>query len=183
MRFLPALLILATAFPAAARDWRMVDGESSLAFTFRQMGSPVTGAFERFAADISFDPKALAAARVETVIEIESVATGNAERDAGIEGPDWFDAKAYPTARFVSTGFTAAGGDAYEVEGKLTIRDVTLPIVLPMTITVDGDRAVAKGELELDRTAFGVGRGEWAAENLVGHQVLLRVEVVATSSN
>ncbi|MEZ5864907.1 MAG: YceI family protein [Geminicoccaceae bacterium] len=181
MRLPVALLICLTAVPAAARDWRMIEGESSLAFTFRQMGSPVTGRFDAFTADISFDPQALDAASVEAVIEISSVATGNAERDAGIEGPDWFDAAAYPTARFVSTGFTATGGDAYEVAGELTIRDVTAPVVLPMTITIDGDRAVAKGSVELDRTVFGVGRGDWASATAVGHEVMLELEVVAAA--
>ncbi|HRY23075.1 MAG: YceI family protein [Geminicoccaceae bacterium] len=183
MRLPVALLVLLTALPAAARDWRMIDDESSLAFTFKQMGSPVTGRFETFTAAISFDPAAPDAASVEAVIEIASVDTGNAERDAGIGGPDWFDAATYPTARFVSTGFTATGGDSYDVAGELTIRDVTDAVVLPMTIAVDGDRAVATGTLELDRTTFGVGQGDWASATAVGHEVLLEIEVVATAED
>lgn len=181
MRLPVALLICLTALPAAARDWRMIEEESSLAFTFRQMGSAVTGSFETFTATIRFDPAALDAASVEAVIEIPSVDTGNAERDAGIEGADWFDSATYPTARFVSTGFTATGGDGYDVAGELTIRDVTEPVVLPMTITIDGDRAVATGTLELDRTTFGVGRGDWASATAVGHEVRLELEVVAAA--
>lgn len=180
---LPALLILATAIPATARDWRMVDDESSLTFTFRQMGSPVTGRFEEFTAAITFDPAAPGSASVTAAIAIGSVATGNAERDSGITGADWFDAASFPTARFVSTGFTASGGDAYAVSGELTIRDVTAAVVLPMTITIDGDRAVASGELELDRTTFGVGRGDWAADTAVGHAVVLHLELVATADD
>jgi polyisoprenoid-binding protein YceI len=162
-----------------ARDWRMLPEESTLAFTFRQMGSAITGQFADFTTDITFDPADLANASVTTEIVIDSVDTGNSERDAGIVGADWFDSATYPTATFASTSFRHAGGDSYTVTGELTIRDVTETIELPMTIQVDGDAATATGTLELDRRTFEIGRGDWASDAAVGYDVILNIEVKA----
>jgi polyisoprenoid-binding protein YceI len=166
-----------------ARDWQMLPEESSLAFTFRQMGSPVTGQFENFTTDITFDPADLANASVVTEIVIDSVDTGNAERDAGIVGADWFDSATYPTAAFTSTGFSHDGGENYVVTGELTIRDITEMIELPMTISIDGDAATASGTLELDRRTFEIGRGDWASDAAVGYDVVLEIAVVAEAAD
>jgi polyisoprenoid-binding protein YceI len=157
----------------------MLPEDSSLAFTFRQMSSPLTGRFDEFTTDITFDPGDLANASVTTEIAIDSVDTGNAERDAGITGADWFDTASYPTATFRSTGFSHAGGDSYTVTGELTIRDVTETIELPMTIRIDGDAATANGTIELDRRTFEIGRGDWASDAAVGYDVVLEIAVAA----
>jgi polyisoprenoid-binding protein YceI len=166
-----------------AREWRMLPDESALAFTFRQMGSAITGRFTEFATDITFDPADLANASVSTEIVIDSVDTGNAERDAGIVGADWFDTATYPTATFRSTGFSHTGGDSYTVTGELTIRDITETIELPMTIRVDGSAATATGAIELDRRTFEIGRGDWASDAAVGYDVVLDIEVTAEAAD
>ena len=169
--------------PGAARDWKMLEDQSRLEFVFRQMGSPVRGKWREFTADIRFDPADLASARVETVIQVDSVDTGNSERDAGIIGADWFDAAAHPTATFTSTGFAHQGGDDYLVTGELTIRGITETIELPMTIAVDGDRATASGTIDLDRRSFEIGRGDWASDAAVGYDVVLQIDVSAEAAN
>lgn len=178
-----ALLTFGAVPPATARDWTMVQDASRLEFVFRQMGSPLRGQWRAFSADITFDPAELENARVDTVIQIDSVDTGNAERDAGIKGADWFDAASYPTATFTSTGFAHEGGDAYLVTGELTIRDVTEAIELPMTITVEGDSATATAAIDLDRRTFGIGRGDWASDAAVGHDVVLEITLVAEAAD
>ncbi len=182
----PALLaVMFAASPGtvAARDWQMVGGESSLDFTFRQMGSAVTGSFEDFTTEITFDPDDLANASVTTEIAIASVDTGNGERDAGITGADWFDTATYPTATFTSTSFVHEGGDTYLVIGDLTIRGITETVELPMTIQVDGDTAQASGTIELDRRTFEVGQGDWASDAAVGYDVILEISVAAQAAD
>lgn len=169
--------------PSFAKAWRLVADESRLAFTFRQMGSPIEGRFTDFSTDITFAPDDLANASVAVEIVIDSVDTGNAERDAGIVGADWFDAATYPTATFTSTGFASTGGDEYTVTGDLTIRDVTETIELPMTIRVDGAAATASGTIELDRRTFEIGQGDWASDTAVGYDVILTIEVTAEAAD
>ena len=181
---LPLALFAATApLSAEARDWRMLEDESRLGFTFRQMGSAVRGSFEDFSTEITFDPDDLESASVRTEIAIDSVNTGNSERDAGIVGKDWFDTATYPTARFVSTDFAHQGGDAYLVTGDLTVRDITEAVELPMTISINGSTATASGTIDLDRRTFEVGRGDWASDAAVGHGVVLEIEVTAEAAD
>lgn len=178
----PALLAMAiVSLPSFgnARDWQTIADESNLDFTFRQMGSAITGNFADFTADITFDPDDLANASVTTEITIDSVSTGNAERDSGITGADWFDAETYPTATFTSTSFAHQDGDGYNVTGDLTIRGITETVELPMTIQVDGDTASANGTIELDRRTFEVGQGDWASDAAVGYDVIIEISVAA----
>ena len=181
---LPLALFAATApFPTEARDWRMLEDESRIGFTFRQMGSAVRGSFDEFSTEINFDPNALESASVRTEIAIASVNTGNSERDAGIVGADWFDTANHPTASFVSTGFTHQDGDAYLVTGDLTVRGITEPVELLMTISINGSTATATGAIDLDRRTFEVGRGDWASDAAVGHGVILEIEVQAEAAD
>ena len=174
-----ALFVAAGPAAAEARDWRMIEDESTLAFVFRQMGSPVRGTFEDFTADISFDPAAPEAASVRTEIRIDSVDTRNSERDAGIVGADWFDTATYPVAVFESTSFSHQGGDDYAVTGLLTVRDVTEEVTVPFTISVNGDRATASGAIDMDRRTFEIGRGDWAGDAAVGYDVILEIDIQA----
>ena len=114
----------------SAREWRMVDDKSSIIFEVTQMGTPIEGRFSRFEAAIDFDASDLSTASVTTTIELDSVDTGNAERDTEIRGANWFDVANHPQATFVSTMF-ARDGDGYAVTGDLSIRGISKTVVTP----------------------------------------------------
>jgi len=52
-------------------------------------------------------------------ISIDSLHTGNEQRDAHVKAADFLDAEKYPTASFVSTGVRSAG-DNYVLDGQFT---------------------------------------------------------------
>jgi cytochrome b561 len=94
--------------------------------------------------------------------------------------PDWFDVKKWPEARFVTTGFEKGlDRDAYVARGTLMIRDKTVPITLPFTLTIEGNRAEMRGETSLNRLDAGVGQGQWSDTKSVGAEVKIRIHVVA----
>src|SRR5919106_293496 len=128
-----AVLCLAFTLPgvASAQDqgWALEDG-SAIRFTAFQRGAPVEGRFERFTADIVFDPDDLQGSRIDVEIDTASVATGHKDRDATVRGPDLFDVERWPSARFASHQLTHLGGDAYEAQGQLTVQDVQKDVVL-----------------------------------------------------
>ena len=176
-----ALDVMLAVTPAlAAPQWRVDPEASRLAFSATQMGGAFEGTFRRFDADIRFDPDDLAASRVVVTVHMGSVDTRMADRDAQIRGPGFFDVARYPTARFATTGFAAAGDGRYVARAELTIRDVTRPVELPFTLAIDGATATVTGSLSLMRLDHGVGQGEWQDTKTVGNEVVVTVALRAT---
>ena len=118
-------LLLAAGSALAAEFTVLQTDRSTIAFTVRQMGVPVDGRFRRFSGDLSFDPARPATARTAIEIELASIDAGSQEADDEVVGKQWFDAKNYPKARFVSTSVRTLGGNHYEVAGQLTLKGRT----------------------------------------------------------
>ncbi len=188
MRFLVSLLFVLISLPAFAESavpqkWDIVEEKSTLAFTWKQSGAPATGTFKKFSAEIFFDPDNLADSRVTAEIDIASIDTGYDDRDQDLKSATWFDAGQFPAARFVSTAFrkTDAG---YEVDGNLTIREVSVPLSLPFTLTFAEDAsgkttALMKGSVMLERLKFGLGQGEWAETGVIANEVDVEINLLA----
>src|SRR5690349_9023359 len=158
-----SVLLATVGLASAAIHWRMEPTASQLTFVGKQAGAEFTGKFERFTADIQFDPKDLATSKFIVDIEMGSVNSKDKERDDTLKGNDLFNVKRWPKGRYVAETFTAKGGDEFSAIGKLTIRDVTREVPIDFTFTLDpaGKNAWLKGSAKLKRLDFGVGQGEW----------------------
>lgn len=174
------LMSVATAPAALAADWTVNYDESTLGFRGTQAGAPFTGSFGEWEASVSFDPADPSAAAISVTIVTETASSGSSQRDGSIADTEWFNSREFPTASFVSETVRNVGGDAYEADGTLTIRDNALPVTLPFTLTVNGDTATAAGELTIDRRDYDVGTGDWASGSIVGTDVTILVELTAT---
>jgi len=172
------------AAPIAASPgaWVVDKDASKLSFTATQTGSAFEGEFETFSADIVFDPADLANASISIAVDTASAETGDRQRDTALPGSDWFKAKEFPSATFVSNEVVETGEGAYEARGKLTIRDVTRDLVLPFTLAIDGGKAHAEGGVTLARTDYGVGQGEFSTDEWVGLEVGVSFVIEATKS-
>lgn len=102
--------------------------------------------------------------------------------DEHLKDADFFDAAKYPTATFKSTQVEAAGAGKLKVTGDLTIKDITKPVVLDVTLNKAGEHAMAKRAAigfdatgTLNRSDFGVGKYAPA----VSDQVKLRITTEA----
>jgi polyisoprenoid-binding protein YceI len=89
----------------------------------------VYGQFETFSGTIIIGPDGApaVAARINTA----SVNTGNERRDGHLQGPEFFDTEQYPEAAFSSTSVVPLG-EAYRLNGDLTIKGVTKPVFLEL---------------------------------------------------
>jgi polyisoprenoid-binding protein YceI len=192
MRSWPMLALLLLAAPANAGPqdaWTIDPRASSLTFTASQVGAFVNGRFPTWTGEIVLDPAAPAAARIDIKIETPPVTTNNHDVDSLLKGPNFLDVQKFPAARFVSASIAAKGGERYEAQGKLTIRDVTRDAVLPFTLAIADDpaqpgrlRATARGRLNLKRLDFGVGQNEWAGIGQVANEVTVDFNVIAGRS-
>jgi polyisoprenoid-binding protein YceI len=175
----PMVLALAAAAPASAAQWRVDPTRSRISVLFEQGGKPIEAQFESFQAEVTFDPKELAAARVAITVDLASFRSGDAQRDQMATAGEFLAAGAAGQARYVARGFKAVGGDTYEVAAELTLKGATKSLTHPATITIKGREARAQGEVKLDRLAFGVGSGQFPRGDQVGLIVLVRFDLVA----
>lgn len=175
MRQLKLIVAITVCFAAlaawAAAQWRMTPADSTLTFIGKQAGAEFEAVFQKFTADIRFDPRDLATSRFDVTIDLASVNSLDAERDDIIRGPDLFAVKQFPTARYVADKFTHAGGLKYTTTGKLTLRNVTRAVPIDFTFETNQDGAWLKGTARIRRLDFGVGQGEWQDTEWVGDEV------------
>nr|WP_042670111.1 YceI family protein [Methylobacterium sp. B34] len=169
------------AFPAAATEWAVDPARSAIRFSGVQVGVPFTGRFERFKADIDFDPAKPEAGHALVLVDLASARTGDVQRDEALPQKDWFDVRAASEARFEATRFVDKGQGDYAAVGTLTIRGTSRPVTLPFHLTLEGGTAHAAGRVGLVRTEFGVGQGAWASGQWVALDVGVEVDLVAAA--
>lgn len=171
LRYLLILVLVCGSVALAATKWTVQPKESKLTFVGIQEGAEFTGVFERFTADIQFDPQDLASSRFDVKIETASASTRSDDRDETLKSDDFFAVKQYPTAHYVADHFTAKGGNKFSATGKLTIRNVTRDVPLEFTFESKNGSAWLKGGAQLKRLDFGVGQGDWKDTEQVGNEV------------
>jgi polyisoprenoid-binding protein YceI len=126
-----------SALPLAPGRWSVDHLHSSLGFTIRHLGiSKVRGRFAGFDGEVVVG-ESLATTTVTATVDLATVDTGNADRDAHLLQPDMFDVERCPTMTFRSTGIRAAingDGDGWHLDGELTIGQVTRPLTLAIEL-------------------------------------------------
>jgi polyisoprenoid-binding protein YceI len=176
---LAALFVAGSALAAGAAPvkYTLEPSASLLRFTFEQAGANNTGRFGKYTADVTFAADNLAASKIDVSIDIASLDTGDQERDDTLKSADLFDPAKFPKARFVSSKISVVGGGRYEAQGKLTIRNVTKDIKLPITFQTKEEKgrqmAYLTGRYSLKRLDYGVGQGDWKSTEWVKDEVLV----------
>ncbi|MDN7497526.1 YceI family protein [Burkholderia gladioli] len=175
---LAAVAAAALAFSGAAPA--QVDlAKSKVSAVSKQMNVPTEGSFKKFSADLKFDPAKAAEGHAQVNIDIASFDLGDKMYNDQVAGKEWFDAKTYPQASFVSTSIAPAGGNKYNVAGKLTIKGKTVPVTVPVTVTESGGQRVFDGVLPIKRSTFEIGTGEWKDTSIVADEVQIKFHLVA----
>ncbi len=126
-------------------------------------------------------------ARSTSSIDVASLDTGDKERDDTLKSADLFDPTKFPKARFVSSKISATGAGRYEAQGKLTIRNVTKDIKLPITFQTKEEKGKQVGYLTgrytLKRLEYGVGQGDWKSTEWVKDDVSRHLLAEARAGN
>lgn len=172
MAFIAALFLPLAA--AAAEFSAVMPEKSSVAFVFKQMGVPMDGKFAKFTARIGFDPAQAAKASAQIDVDVSSIDAGSGEANDEVKGKNWFNAREFPVARFVSSSVKALGGNRFEVLGKMSMKGRTRDVVAPFSFRQDGPLAVLEGSIPIQREQYGIGEGAWSDTSIVADEVQVR---------
>jgi polyisoprenoid-binding protein YceI len=170
LRYLLVLVLVCGSVALAATQWTLQPKESKLTFVGTQAGAEFEGTFERFTADIKFDPQDLAGSRFDVKIDMASANTRDGERDDTLKSDDLFAVKQFPSSHYVADHF-AAKGAKFTATGKLTLRNVTREVPIEFTFEKKNGSAWLKGSAQLKRLDFGVGQGDWKDISTVANEV------------
>ena len=166
--------------------WKIDPAHTSIEAVARHlMITKVRGKFSEFEGTIDIGERPVDT-KISLTIKAGSIDTRDGKRDGHLRSPDFLDVERFPTIEFVSTDVKAAG-NGWTVTGDLTIRGVTVPVVIEsaylgvVTDPFGNDKAIFSGRTELDREAFGM---TWnvALESggvLVGPRLAVELEVQA----
>jgi len=94
------------------------------------MISTVTGKFNSYDATLQSEAADFSDASITFSAEINSISTGNEQRDQHLIGADFFDAASFPTVSFASTSFTKKAENEYTLVGNLTLKGITKEVAL-----------------------------------------------------
>jgi polyisoprenoid-binding protein YceI len=112
-------------------NWNLDPTHSEIGFKVKHlMITNVSGSFGKFNATVSTEGDDFGTASIEFNADIDSINTGNEQRDGHLKSGDFFDAAAHPQLTFVSSKLEKKDDENYVVHGDLTMHGVTKPVSL-----------------------------------------------------
>jgi polyisoprenoid-binding protein YceI len=115
-------------------SWQIDSAHSEIQFKVRHMMvSWGRGSFEKFGGTINLDEQNPEKSSVEIQIDAASINTRQADRDAHLRSPDFFDAPNHPYITFKSKKVKQTSANTAKLVGDLTIRDITKEVTLDVT--------------------------------------------------
>ncbi len=180
-----SLLLKEQAKPAEP----VVDGvtldapHTSTTFWIRHIVAPVAGRFDAVSGSITIPAQAPARGHVAFTVKTGSVDTGVAARDKHLGTPEFLDTATYPEMKFTSEHISPVRRGQYNVTGKLTIKDVTKTVTIPVKslgtkphpmmpcVDVSG----YESQFSLNRLQYHVGTGKYFKMGAVGDTVDIRL--------
>ena len=154
------------SLPALADNY-IIDtkgAHASVNFAIKHLGySVLTGRFDTFSGDFSYDPAKPEASTVNVTIDTSSVNSNHAERDKHLRSPDFLNVEKFPKATFVSTKIVMGEDKGeFDIVGDLTLNGVTKSVTIDVSKVGEGKdpwggyRAGFSGETEINLKDFNV---------------------------
>jgi polyisoprenoid-binding protein YceI len=163
MRLAVLPLILSAALPLLSRAeapvFAVTPENSSINF-FVKASVAINGAFDKWDATLTMSSPDVATAVLDVKIQAASVNTGSGMKDNELKGDKFFDVKRDPLITFHSTKVVHTGPATFDVPGTFTIRGVSKPETLTVTLSGKGTgNGEIKGIMAFDRKDFGMNSG------------------------
>jgi polyisoprenoid-binding protein YceI len=164
---------------AAQTEWKLDAAHAKMTFTVTHLGlSEVDGVFKNFDATITASNEDFSDAVFEATADLTTLTTNNTNRDEHLQKDDMFDTANHPQLTFKSNKIERVEGNKYKLSGDLTMKGITKPVTLDLTLLGTGEHPRSKKQLAgfkvsgtVNRTDFNVGQ---MAALVVGHDVELR---------
>lgn len=153
------------SLPALA-DSYVIDtkgAHASINFSIKHLGySVLTGRFDTFSGDFTYDPAKPEASTVNVTIDTTSINSNHAERDKHLRSADFLNVEKFPKATFVSKKIVVDDKDEFDIVGDLTLNGVTKSITIEVEKVGEGKdpwggyRAGFSGDVTINLKDFNI---------------------------
>jgi polyisoprenoid-binding protein YceI len=169
-------------------DYSIDPAHTTIGFVVRHaMVTNVKGGFQDFSGSLHLDEANPAASTATIDVKMDSIDTGNADRDGHLKSADFFRTDEFPVMTFRSTRAESLGGDDYRITGDLSILGVTKPVTIDLEFNglakdpFGNERVGFEGKAEILRSEWGLS---WNAALetggvLVSDKIKLRFDISA----
>jgi polyisoprenoid-binding protein YceI len=148
---------------ALTGDYTIDPAHSTIGFVARHaMVTNVKGSFQDFTGTLHLDGTDPSRSTASLDVVMDSIETGNADRDGHLKSADFFKADEFPAMTFRSTKAEALGGDDYRLTGELTILGTTHPLSIDLEFNgaakdpFGNERVGFEGKAEILRSEWGL---------------------------
>lgn len=175
------LALSATASRAAPVTYTFDTTHSRVTFYVNHLGfSNSVGELHLADGSYTFDNDNWANSKVSVTLPVQSLEFGDATWNGHIQGKDWLDLAGFPSITFQSTKVEKTDATHGKLYGNLTIKGVTKPVVLDLTVNKIGEHFLRKTQAAgftarttVKRSEFGVS----AYAGAIGEDVDVRIEI------
>ena len=136
------------------------------------------GGFAKFSGSIENITPGLKGAKITVEIQTGSLFSDNAKLTQHLLSADFFEAKAHPQAKFVSTAIEPKkdGAGTHVITGDLTLRGTTKSISFPAKVQQSGGALDLSSEFTINKKDFGMTYGEGKIHNDVKIKVAVKTK-------
>ena len=169
----------AGASPLPSGSWRIDPLRSSVTFVVTKLQTRVvTCRFHDFAGEVQFDSKEPRRSFVRWRVRVDSIRTGEPDRDSAVQSPEFLDASRFPELTFVSNRVSPLPDGRLRVEGTIAVHGRQRPLVVVATpVSTAATQPVFETRFTLDRAAFGL-EGTLITKHAISREVSVHLRAV-----
>jgi len=154
-----APILLSVPGRAQVPVFKITPADSTIKFSVKASVA-IDGTFDKWDATLTFASTDPTTGVLDIKIQSASVNTGSGMKNDKLKSKDFFDVEQDPLITFRSTKVTRTGPESFDVTGDFTIRGVTKPETLQLTVSGKGTGSGAiNGTMAFDRKEFGMTKG------------------------
>jgi polyisoprenoid-binding protein YceI len=172
--------------------WKIDPAHSEVTFQVKHMMiTNVRGFLKDYTVEVKAEDETFANAEIFFSGKMDSISTGNEQRDQHLRSAEFFDVKNNPEITFKSTNYQQVADNNYKLEGEVTIKDVTKAITLDVTFggiqkdPYGNEKAGFSIQGKINRKDFGL-KWNTILENggvMVGDDVKISCEIQLIKEN
>ncbi len=162
-------------------SYELDDTHAYLSFSYSHLGlSNPQIQFGDFEASLELNGDDMSLSQVRITIDVASVDSAIPELDDDLKGADFFDVANYPEITFQSTAYEETSDSSGRLTGDLSVRGVTLPVTLDVTINSAAMNPLNRKEMIGFSATGSINRSDYgltAYAPLVGDELSLAVQI------